>query len=166
MQIHRLLRTCGGKFKLWQSTSEHNFMTNSIHNFILEHSKITHKGRCNTSGVWGSWLWLWSHHDGDSILSASTAVQYPSTLYHEETCRRSRPLRSQTRGWKSRPRLLFKTCILLCRWRDRQLDQEPRTPLPLRISVLFTSIPFIKCLISITLVLNNDRTSVTVSKEQ
>ena len=54
-------------------------------NFILEHSKITHRGRYSRSEVWGSWLWLFSHHDGDSTLSASTC--HPAPLYHEETCR-------------------------------------------------------------------------------
>ncbi|KAJ3656281.1 hypothetical protein Zmor_015368 [Zophobas morio] len=47
-------------------------------NFILEHSKNTHRRRCSMSEVWGSWSWLFSYHDSDSILSASTAVQHPS----------------------------------------------------------------------------------------
>ncbi|KAJ3656536.1 hypothetical protein Zmor_015607 [Zophobas morio] len=42
---------------------------------------------------------------------------------------------------------------LLCRWRDRQLDKETRTPLPPRVSVLFTSVPF-KCSLCLTLILN------------
>ena len=45
--------------------------------FILEHSKITHRWRCSTSGVWGSWLWLFFHHDGDSTLSASMPPSTP-----------------------------------------------------------------------------------------
>ena len=42
-------------------------------NFNVDHSNITHKGRCSKSRVWGSWSWLFSPHDGDFILSASTA---------------------------------------------------------------------------------------------
>ncbi|KAJ3642785.1 hypothetical protein Zmor_025540 [Zophobas morio] len=84
--------------KSWQSVIR-VWRSNYI-NFSLEQSKITHRWRCSTSGVWGSWLWLSSHHDGDSTQSASTCRSAP--LYHKETCRDNRPLWSQTRGWKSR----------------------------------------------------------------
>ncbi|KAJ3662836.1 hypothetical protein Zmor_007161 [Zophobas morio] len=46
-------------------------------NFILKHNKITHRERCSTNGVWGSWSWLFSHRDSDSNLSAITAAQHP-----------------------------------------------------------------------------------------
>ncbi|KAJ3660823.1 hypothetical protein Zmor_005254 [Zophobas morio] len=42
----------------------------------------------STSAVWGSWLWLFSPHDGDSTLSASTYHSGP--LYHEDTCHATR----------------------------------------------------------------------------
>ncbi|KAJ3662209.1 hypothetical protein Zmor_006565 [Zophobas morio] len=47
--------------------------------FILEHSKITYRWRCSTSGVWGSWLWLFFHHDGNSTLLVSR--YRPAPLY-------------------------------------------------------------------------------------
>ncbi|KAJ3665178.1 hypothetical protein Zmor_000687 [Zophobas morio] len=44
---------------------------------------------------------------------------------------------------------------LLCRWHDRQLDKEPRTPLPPRVYALFTSVPS-KCSLSVSLILNDN----------
>ena len=105
--------------------------------FILERSKITHRGRCSTNGVWGSWSWLFSPHDGDSSNPCITNMPYEQDV-------------TVANLW-------------LCKWRDCQLDMEPCSPLLPRVSVLFTSIPF-KCSVSITLILTYNRTSVKVSK--
>ncbi|KAJ3646338.1 hypothetical protein Zmor_023930 [Zophobas morio] len=43
--------------KLKRHPSRYKSVAMNYINFILEHSKITHRWRCNTSGVWGSWLW-------------------------------------------------------------------------------------------------------------
>ncbi|KAJ3655012.1 hypothetical protein Zmor_014159 [Zophobas morio] len=42
-----------------------------------EYSRITHWGRGNTSGVWGSRSWLFFHRDSDSILSQALPPSTP-----------------------------------------------------------------------------------------
>ncbi|KAJ3663768.1 hypothetical protein Zmor_007995 [Zophobas morio] len=56
-------------------------------NFILERSKITHRERCSTSGVWGSWSWLFSYHDGDSIYGKHCRT---APLHYEHAVRAGR----------------------------------------------------------------------------
>ena len=121
-------RHVAANLKLWQSTREQNFNKNSMQrhqsgwrgtqvairawrsnytNFILGHSKISHRWRCRTSRVWGSSLWLFSHHEGDSIRSASKCRPAPLYLTNKRgalTGRYGRKLVVENSSYWSKPR--------------------------------------------------------------
>ncbi|KAJ3648314.1 hypothetical protein Zmor_020126 [Zophobas morio] len=87
-------------------------------------------------------------HDGNSILSQALPHRTPLSRRHV-------PRRAGRYGRK----LVIGSRLL------GQLDKEPRTPLPPRIIVLFTSIPF-KCSISITLISTRIEQVLKFQKEQ
>mgnify|MGYP005985645191 CR=1 FL=1 len=94
-------------------------------NFILEHSKNTHRGRCRTSGIWGPWSWLFylmqalphskslvrmvPYEQAVTIANSQLGPGY----YEADSITSSRP--SLTSIQSLHP---------LCRWRDKshQLD--------------------------------------------
>ncbi|KAJ3652192.1 hypothetical protein Zmor_018178 [Zophobas morio] len=120
-------------------------------NFIFEHSKIIHRRSCSTSGVWGSWSWLFS--PATLILFYQQALPPSTPLSNEETCRPNETVMvanscleitatNKLTSSRHLDRPLTSTLTLrpLCRWRDRQFDKKARTPLPPR--GIITSIPF------------------------
>ncbi|KAJ3656877.1 hypothetical protein Zmor_015922 [Zophobas morio] len=70
MQIHKLLRVCGDKFKVTAA----NGSTTKIP-----------PGRSSTSGVWGYRSGLFSPHDGDSIYRKPARTAHYTSL--GPTCR-------------------------------------------------------------------------------
>ncbi|KAJ3649750.1 hypothetical protein Zmor_021473 [Zophobas morio] len=136
-----------GAQRQWHQSAIRVWRSNYI-NFILEHSKITHKWRCSKRGVWGSWLWLFSHHDSDSTLSGSTTAHLTKKRA-ALAGRYGRKLvvgnpsywaKSRASRHPDRSRDFYSRSEYLCRWRDKscQPDQEPRPPLLPHVFVLFT----------------------------